>query len=264
LSINSFLILACIAASVWAWQQDPKFAEQNLLFSFNNLSAGRFWTLPAALFVHGGPFHLAGNMIFLLVFGGTLQHCIGPGRYVIVFLGGGLAAFVLSLPFFAPATGMVGASAAIFAVAACVMLVQPLKFSWLFLAPQGLVAIIYFLYNVIVVYDPTLVAGYDPQVGYVPHIIGFMTGIAFGIAWSSNWKKNLLITIVLLALYIVILGTALRLLDDSERMRRRSKPIARPAQVELRAQLDSAYRQGIWVDHSSPEGSCAGETNQSG
>ena len=151
-------------------------------------------------------------MIFLLVFGGTLQRCIGPGSYLIVFLGGGLMAFLLSLPFFAPATGMVGASGAIFAVAACVMLVKPLKFSWLFLAPQGLVAIIYFLYNVIVVYDPTLVVGYDPQVGYVPHIIGFVAGIAFGIAWSRDWKKNLLITMVLLALYIIILRAGLQLL----------------------------------------------------
>jgi membrane associated rhomboid family serine protease len=206
-------MLACVTASVWAWQQDPKFAEQNLLFSFNNLVAGRLWSLPAALFVHGSVFHLAGNMIFLLVFGGTLQRCIGPGRYLGVFLGGGITAFLLSLPFFAPRTGMLGASAAIFAVAACVMLVKPLKFSWLFLAPQGLVAIMYFLYNVMVVYDPTLVAGYDPQVGYVPHIIGFITGIAFGIAWSGNWKKNLLITVVLLLLYVLILSTALRLLD---------------------------------------------------
>lgn len=214
MSINSFLILACIVASVWAWQQDPKFTEQNLLFSFNNLVAGRFWTLPAALFVHGGLFHLIGNMIFLLVFGGTLQRSIGSGRYLLVFFTGGLTGFVLSLPFLAPETAMIGASAAIFTAAACVMLVKPLKFSWLFLAPQGLVAIIYFLYNVIVVYDPKLIAGYDPQVGYIPHIIGFMTGIPFGLAWSHNWKKNLLITIVLLTLYIAILRTALRLFEQ--------------------------------------------------
>jgi len=72
------------------------------------------------------------------------------------------AGFVLSLPLMPPNAGM-GASAAIFSVAACIMLVRPLKFSWLFLAPQGLVAIIYFLYNVALVYDPRLIAGYDPQ-----------------------------------------------------------------------------------------------------
>ena len=201
-------------ASFWAWQQDPKFAEQNLLFSFNNLMEGRFWTLLAALFVHGSLFHLIGNMIFLFVFGGTLQNSVGSGRYLLVFLTGGLAAFVLSLLFMPPNAGMVGASAAIFSVAACVMLVRPLKFSWLFLAPQGLVAIIYFLYNVVVVYDPRLIPGYDPQVGYIPHIIGFVTGLPFGIAWSDNWKRNFFMTIVLLGIYVAILTIASGFLEQ--------------------------------------------------
>jgi membrane associated rhomboid family serine protease len=208
LRINSLLILGFIVASFWAWQQNPKFVEQNLLFSFSNLMAGRFWTLPAALFIHGSLFHLIGNIIFLFVFGGTLQNSVGSGRYLLVFLTGGLTGFVLSVPFMAPDAGMVGASAAIFTVAACVMLVRPLKFSWLFLAPQGLVAIIYFLYNVIVVYDPRLIPGYDPQIGYIPHIIGFVTGLPFGIAWSDNWKRNFVITIVLLGIYVVILTIA--------------------------------------------------------
>jgi membrane associated rhomboid family serine protease len=213
LRINSLLILTCIVASFWAWQQDPKFAEQNLLFSVNNLMQGRFWTLPAALFVHGSLFHLVGNMIFLFVFGGTLQNSIGSGRYLAVFLTGGFAGFVFSLPFMPPSAGMVGASAAIFSMAACVMLVRPLKFSWLFLAPQGLVAILYFLYNVAVVYDPRLVAGYDPQVGYISHVIGFVTGLSFGVAWSTNWKKNFLTTIVLLGIYVTIWTIATRFLE---------------------------------------------------
>jgi membrane associated rhomboid family serine protease len=203
--INSFLIIACLVASFWAWQQEPKFAEQNLVFSFNNLMQGRYWTLVTALFVHGSILHLFGNMLFLFVFGGTLESNVGSGRHLIVFLTAGLTGFVLSLPFVAPDAGMVGASAAIFGVAACVMLVRPLKFSWLFLAPQGLVAILYFLYNAIVVYDSRLVPGYDPQVGYVAHVIGFLTGVPFGIAWSDNWKKNFVITLLLLGVYVAIL-----------------------------------------------------------
>ncbi len=90
---------------------------------------------------------------------------------------------------------MLGASAAIFTLAACVMLVSPLKFSWLFLAPQGLVAIIYFVYNVAVVAAKSRIPGYDPHVAYVAHIIGFVIGIPFGIAFSDRWKRNFLITL---------------------------------------------------------------------
>src|SRR5881296_2028477 len=80
LSSNYLLILGCIGASLWTWSllpNSPSFVEQNLVFSYNNLQAGRLWTLVTALFVHGSPIHLLGNMIFLFVFGNTLEKTIG-------------------------------------------------------------------------------------------------------------------------------------------------------------------------------------------
>ncbi len=184
------------------------FAQQNLVFSFNNLMKGRAWTLVAALFVHGNPLHLFGNMLFLFVFGNTLEKTVGPAKHLMVFFIGGFTGFMLSLPFLSPSAGIVGASAAIFTLAACVMLVRPLKFSWLFLAPQGLVALLYFLYNVVVVYNPSLIPGYDPSVAYIAHIIGFVTGLPFGIAMSNHWKRNLFITMMLFGLYLATLMIA--------------------------------------------------------
>ena len=161
-----------------------------------------------ALFVHASALHLFGNMLFLFVFGNTLEKTVGPGKLLMVFFTGGLTGFIFSLTLMPRGTGMLGASAAIFTLAACVMLVRPLKFSWLFLAPQGLVAVIYFIYNVIVVYQKSLIPGYDPHVAYVAHIIGFITGIPFGIALSDYWKRNLLITIALFAIYLAIVSGA--------------------------------------------------------
>jgi membrane associated rhomboid family serine protease len=211
------LILGCIAASLWAWNQDPNFVGQNLVFSQDNLLAGRVWTLVTALFVHASPLHLFGNMLFLFVFGNTLEKMIGRNYHLIVFFLGGFTAFLLSMPFFTPDTGMLGASAAIFTLAACVMLMKPLKFSWLFLAPQGLVAIIYFVYNAVLVYDPTLIPGlgYDPSVAYIAHIIGFTFGVPFGISWSPQWKKNILITLGLLGIYGAVLLVAVLVLGLS-------------------------------------------------
>lgn len=209
---NLLLILACIVASFWAWQQAPAFAERNLIFSLSNLEKGRAWTLLVALFVHANALHLFGNMLFLFVFGSTLEKTVGRGRLLAVFFIGGFASFILS-PFFLPSgTGMLGASGAIFALAGCVMLVRPLKFSWLFLAPQGLIAIIYFIYNVVVVYEKSRIPGYDPQVAYIAHVIGFLTGVPFGIALSDRWKRNLFITLLLLGLYAAIVSGAARAL----------------------------------------------------
>ncbi len=208
LKTNSFLILASIAASLWAWRQNPTFAQQNLVFSYNNLLHGRVWTLVTALFVHANVLHLFGNMLFLFVFGNTLENTVGSRTHAAIFFTGGLSAFVLSLLFMPRGAGMLGASAAIFTVAACVMLVRPLKFSWLFLAPQGLVALIYFVYNVVVVSHPSLIRGYDPHVAYVAHIIGFLAGLPFGIALSDHWKRNLLLTLLIFAVYLAILHGA--------------------------------------------------------
>jgi membrane associated rhomboid family serine protease len=210
LKINSLLILACISVSIWAWQQDPIFAERNLIFSLRNFENGRFWTLLAALFVHASVLHLIGNMLFLFVFGSTLEKSVGPEKLLAIFLTGGILSFILGPAFLPRGTGMLGASAAIFALAGSVMLIRPLKFSWLFLAPQGLIAIIYFIYNVVLVYEKSLIPGYDPQIAYVAHIIGFITGIAFGIALSNRWKQNLLITLLLLASYLAIVSGLVR------------------------------------------------------
>jgi membrane associated rhomboid family serine protease len=68
-----------------------------------------------------------------------------------------------------------------------------------------LVALIYFLYNVVVVFDPSMIPGYDPSVAYIAHIIGFATGLPFGIALSDHWKRNFVITMVLFGLYLAIL-----------------------------------------------------------
>ena len=210
MKVNSLLILICIAASIWAWQQPPAFAEHNLVVSLANLQQGRVWALIAALFVHGNVLHLFGNMLFLFVFGGTLQRALGSEKYLMIFFTGGILSFVLSLFLMPAGTGMLGASAAIFTLAACVMLVNPLKFSWLLLAPQGLVAIIYFVYNVALVAEKSRIPGYDPHVAYVAHIIGFIIGIPFGIAFSDRWKRNLLITLLLFGAYLLILSGAWR------------------------------------------------------
>src|SRR5216117_2340759 len=209
--LNWFLMLACVLASLYAWQQDPNWADQNLVFSLNNLYAGRVWTLVTALFVHAGWEHLLGNLPFLFVFGNTLEKMIGRNNHLLVFFLGGFTSFLLPpiIGIYSSDTGMLGASAAIFTLAACVMLMSPLKFSWLFLAPQGLVSIIYFTLNAVIVTDPSILGpaySYDPSIAYIAHVIGFTVGIPFGIAWSLHWKKNLVISLGLFSIYLVILA----------------------------------------------------------
>src|SRR5216117_130749 len=216
--VNWFLMLGCVLASLYAWQvgSTPSgeiWVQQNLVFSLDNLVAWppRVWTLVTALLVHASVQHLLRNLPFLLVFGNTLEKLIVRNNHLLVFFLGGFTSFLLPplLGIYSSDTGMLGASAAIFTLAACVMLMSPLKFSWLFLAPQGLVSIIYFTLNAVIVTDPSILGpaySYDPSIAYIAHVIGFTVGIPFGIAWSLHWKKNLVISLGLFSIYLVILA----------------------------------------------------------
>jgi membrane associated rhomboid family serine protease len=196
----NFVIIACILVSLVFWLSDPDVLIEYLGFSGDNLLNGRVWTLVTSLFLHGDILHLAGNMLFLYAFGNTIEEEMGAAKTLGAFFIGGIITFPLSLLFYDWTTPLIGASAAIFTLAAIVMLIKPLKFSIL-LIPQGLVAILYFVYNAIAVYSST-----EGNVAYVAHIIGFAIGVPFGLAWSKNWLKNLLISIALLIVYIIIVS----------------------------------------------------------
>lgn len=201
---TNVLIIFCFLASLYAWylgSKSPELVQDYLAFSLKNLEAGRVWTLVTGIFVHANLVHLLGNMIFLYVFGNTLESISKDSkRMLFAFFLGGLLSFLLSIPFFPPDTTFVGASAAIFTLTAVVMLMKPLRWSWLLLMPVGLVAVLYFLYNAIAVYYQ-----FQSNVAYISHIIGFSLGLPLGVAWSSQWKRNLLISIGLLLVYFVIL-----------------------------------------------------------
>jgi membrane associated rhomboid family serine protease len=49
-------------------------------------------TLLTAMFLHGSPMHLAGNMLYLWIFGDNVEEVLGGVRYLIVYLCCGLAA----------------------------------------------------------------------------------------------------------------------------------------------------------------------------
>jgi membrane associated rhomboid family serine protease len=195
----NFVIIFCILFSLISWLSNPDFIFQYLAFSGNNLLMGKVWTLITSLLLHGDILHLAGNMLFLYVFGNTMEEELGATKTLGSFFFGGIVSFLLSLLFYDPATPLIGASAAIFTLSAIILLIKPLKFSILFFMPQGLVAILYFVYNAIAVYSDA-----GGNVAYIAHLIGFAVGIPFGMAWSKNWLKNLLISIALMIVFLIV------------------------------------------------------------
>jgi len=140
-------------------------------------------------------------MIFLYVFGTAFEEEAGGKVTTIAFFAGGVSSFLASSFYYGFAVAMIGASAAIFTLAAAAMLVKPLKLSIFFLfVPLGLVAVLYLIFNILAV-----ILDLGGNVGYVAHVTGFIIGVPFGIAFSKGrWVKNLGITILLFIAFVAI------------------------------------------------------------
>ncbi len=54
-------------------------------------------TLITAMFLHGSPLHLAGNMLYLWIFGDNVEEVLGRIRYIIVYLACGVAGTLLQI-----------------------------------------------------------------------------------------------------------------------------------------------------------------------
>ena len=74
---------------------------------------GEYYRLVSSMFVHASIAHLAGNMLFLLVFGLRAEEMFSLPEYLLVYFLGGLAGNLVSL-WLLPSSFSVGASGAIF------------------------------------------------------------------------------------------------------------------------------------------------------
>jgi membrane associated rhomboid family serine protease len=71
----------------------------------------------SSMFFHGGLLHIGGNMLYLWIFGNNIEDHLGPIRYLLFYLAGGLAATATHVALQPDSTvPLVGASGAIAAV----------------------------------------------------------------------------------------------------------------------------------------------------
>src|SRR3990170_3468648 len=69
----NIVIIVCILVSLLSWFSNTDLSLEFLAFSGDNLLKGRVWTLITSLFLHADLLHLLGNMLFLYVFGNTIE-----------------------------------------------------------------------------------------------------------------------------------------------------------------------------------------------
>jgi len=100
-------------------------------FSPEALPVPEMVTLLTYMFFHGDALHLAGNMLFLWVFGDNVEDACGHARYLVLYLicglAGGLVHVMLQPQSVAP---LIGASAAVAGVIAAYLVLHPRVQVW--------------------------------------------------------------------------------------------------------------------------------------
>jgi membrane associated rhomboid family serine protease len=171
----------------------PQILCNNAILAANHIPAQNplpVWqTVFTSMFMHGGILHIAGNMIFLWIFGNNVEDSMGPVKYLGFYLVGGLAALALQVAIAPSSTApTIGASGAIAAVLGGYIVLYPrarvlslviiVFFFTVFELPAWVMLGIWFLIQAVFgaanLSDPT---GGGGGVAYFAHVGGFVFGI---------------------------------------------------------------------------------------
>jgi membrane associated rhomboid family serine protease len=156
-------------------------------------------TVLFAMFMHGGLLHIAGNMLFLWIFGNNVEDSMGRVKFVAFYLLGGLAATLLQTVVSPDSTvPNLGASGAIAAVLGGYALLYPrarvvtLIFIVFFVTVIELPALLVLGgWFVLQLLDASASSGGDVGgVAYFAHIGGFLFGLAAIKLLARNVKQD--------------------------------------------------------------------------
>ncbi|HEY6393775.1 MAG TPA: rhomboid family intramembrane serine protease [Candidatus Binataceae bacterium] len=177
------------------------------VFGDNGAGAGRAagpWppiTLITSIFLHGGLMHVAGNMLYLFVFGATVEAELGHRRYLLFYLASGIAAGLATV-MMAPASQVpvIGASGAIAGVLGAYFVFHPrgriltilplLIFVQFIEIPAVIYLMLWFalqLYSGIAEGSGAAMTG---GVAWWAHVGGFLFGMALGPLLTRGRKRR--------------------------------------------------------------------------
>jgi len=143
---------------------------------------GQYYQLFTSMFVHANIAHIAGNMLFLLIFGLRGEEMFSLPEYLSIYFLGGLTGNLLSLLLLPLDTISVGASGAIFAMFGAAIVYARRSYS------QSIIgALIYALF--------LLFLSSGPGVNNFAHIGGLLTGLLIGYVLATRRKPETRYTI---------------------------------------------------------------------
>ena len=149
-------------------------------------------TIFTSMFLHGGLFHIAGNMLYLWIFGNNVEDTLGHGRFLVFYLLAGTAA-ALAQTAVGPTSKipMIGASGAVSGVLGAYLILFPYA---------SVLTLVTFGFFIRIVRIPAMIVlGFWIVVQFLNGLITFGAGERGGVAWFAH-IGGFLAGLVLLAL----------------------------------------------------------------
>ncbi|MCS6861065.1 MAG: rhomboid family intramembrane serine protease, partial [Abditibacteriales bacterium] len=184
------------------WIQDPLSGRVFRVPGLQPTPISVYITLLTSMFMHGGIAHLAGNMLFLWVFGDNVENALGRVRFIVFYLLCGVLASLAHVYTTAESRGnllipSLGASGAISGVLGAYLLLFPQKrvvviLLRFFTEVPAIVAIgVWFLFQVI---NGIGMLGLGSRAGggvaYAAHIGGFIAGLALVMFFAGKQPQR--------------------------------------------------------------------------
>ncbi len=151
-------------------------------------------TVLSSMFLHGSFLHLAGNMLYLWIFGNNVEDALGHGRFLAFYALSGLAA-ALAQALHAPDSTipMIGASGAISGVLAAYLLYYPharvtvlVPLGFLVYTARWPAVAVLGLWFLIQVGSSLLARPDQPGVAWLAHVGGFVAGLLLAALWRPT------------------------------------------------------------------------------
>jgi membrane associated rhomboid family serine protease len=191
------LIAACVLAYLYQWQLSRR--ELLLVTQLHGVVPAFFsWgSVLTGMFLHAGPVHLGGNMLYLWIFGDTVEDRLGHVQYLGFYVLCGAAAAVGQVTANPHSTvPMLGASGAIAGVMGAYFVLYPrsrvltavfvvLSFD-LIEIPAIYYLGIWFLMQLFSGVGALGAPAADGSVAFWAHVAGFATGAAGGAYWRTQ------------------------------------------------------------------------------
>ena len=159
------------------------------------------FTIFSSMFLHGGFFHIAGNMLYLWIFGNNVEDTLGHGRFILFYLASGVAA-AATQTIVGPHSHvpMIGASGAISGVLGAYFLLFPhasvltliiFGFFWRVVRIPALIVLGFWM--VVQILNGLGSFGAGGGVAWFAHIGGFLAGMGLILLFkprprSPSWR----------------------------------------------------------------------------